>query len=90
MLSSLDQVGAAVGIVGVADEADEVVNVAASATVLEAAQAVVVTNATTLATTVARQSNAQASVAALGAQSAYPLRWLLTSNLCSAKTRKTR
>ena len=80
MLSSPAQVGgavavgAAVGIAGVAEEADEVVNVAASATVLEAAQAVVATNATTLATTVARQSSAPASTVALGAQSACPLR----------------
>ena len=63
----------AVEIVGVAEEADEVVNVAASDTVLEAAQAVVA-NATTLATTVARQSSALASTVALGAQSACPLR----------------
>ena len=66
-------VGAAVGIAGVAEEADEVVNVEASDTVLEAAQ-VVVANATTLATTLARQSSAPASTVALGAQSACPLR----------------
>ena len=64
----------AVGIVGVAEEADEVVNVEASATVLEAEQAVVATNATTKATIVAGQSNAPASTVALDAQNACPLR----------------
>ena len=80
MLSSPAQVGdvvavdTAVGIAGVAEEADEVVKVEASATVLEAEEEVVATNATTEATTVARQNNAPASTVALDAQSACPLR----------------
>ena len=64
------------GIVGVAEEADEVVNVEPSdmAHTLEVEEEVVATNATTEATTVAGQNNAPASTVALDAQSAYPLR----------------
>ena len=57
----------AVEIVGVAEEADEVVNVEVSATALEAEQAVAATSATTEATTVAGQNNAPASTVALDA-----------------------
>ena len=67
---------ATLGIVGVAEEADEVVNVEPSdmAHTLEAEEEVVATNATTEATTVAGQNNAPASTVARDAQSACPLR----------------
>ena len=82
MLSSPNQVGgvvaavAALGIVGVAEEADEVVDVepSAMAHTLEAEEGVVATNATTEATTLAGQNNAPASTVARDAQSACPLR----------------
>ena len=79
MLSSPDKVEGvvvvetAVGIVGVAEEADEV-DVEVSVTALEAEEAVAATSATTEATTVAGQNNAPASTVARDAQSACPLR----------------